>query len=235
LHHKEKDAEKQAEETKDNGQDKMTTGAATTTTGTATAADAGEDLFGKGIVGRTPTDIKEIPAAPGTVSGPGEGNTTRPIPGSPAPAGNVTISNGVTNFEMPNSPQGVFAYSNSAGTVTVTNGTISKTFSGGSVTVSGASNILRGDNIEVGGANGEGKTVIVANLPPPVSKPMPIPPQGGVTGTGVVDEIKGIGGQAVEIGKQLGQIPCGVKEGFTGDTRPCGPTPPPETSTSTQQ
>jgi ATPase subunit of ABC transporter with duplicated ATPase domains len=90
------------------------------------------------------------------------------------------------------------------GTVTVTNGSISKTFSGGSVTVSGASNILRGDNVEVGGANGEGKTVILAT-PPSVSKP--IPPQGGVTGTGVVDEIKGIGGQAAEMGEAARRNP----------------------------
>jgi hypothetical protein len=68
--------------------DKVT--GATTTTG-ATPASGGL-LFDKGIVGRPITDIKQVPGspAPGTVTGPGAGNTVRPIivrsPGSPAPA-----------------------------------------------------------------------------------------------------------------------------------------------------
>ena len=77
--------------------DKTTTGTATTTTTTATtdkgnasAADAEKDLFGRGIVGRPITDQAGSGSpAPGSVTGPGAGNTVRPIivpsSGSPAP------------------------------------------------------------------------------------------------------------------------------------------------------
>jgi hypothetical protein len=73
-------------------------------------ADSGKDLFGKGIVGKTPTDIKPIPgsAAPGTAGN----NTIHPIvtnnpaqdkdkapstPAAPGTAGNNTIHPIVTN------------------------------------------------------------------------------------------------------------------------------------------
>jgi hypothetical protein len=63
--------------------DKMNGTATTTTTAKSNppAADAGKDLFGRGVVGRPITDTKQVPGspAPGSVTGPGAANTVRPI------------------------------------------------------------------------------------------------------------------------------------------------------------
>lgn len=86
-------------------------------------------------------------------------NTIHPIP-SP-PAGNVTVSNGVTKYEIPNGAGGVSAYSSGPGKITVTNGKDSVTLNGSSVTVSGNALGVGGDkSIQVGARNGEGKTVV---------------------------------------------------------------------------
>ena len=61
------------------------------------------------------------------------GNTRPTVNGS----GTVTVSNGVTTYEIPNGPGGVALYSGKDGTITVTNGTEMKTLNGGSVTLSG--------------------------------------------------------------------------------------------------
>jgi hypothetical protein len=51
--------------------------------------------------------------------------------------GVVTVSNGVTRYEMQNGPRGVAVYSSSPGAIAVTDGTGSKTWSAGSLTLSG--------------------------------------------------------------------------------------------------
>ncbi|MDH2347621.1 hypothetical protein [Bradyrhizobium sp. SSUT77] len=86
-------------------------------------------------------------------------NTIHPIL-SP-PAGNVTVSNGVTKYEIPNGAGGVSAYSSGPGKITVTNGKDSVTLNGGSVTVSNALGVgAAQNNVQVGARNGEGKTVV---------------------------------------------------------------------------
>lgn len=86
-------------------------------------------------------------------------NTIHPIP-SP-PAGNVTVSNGVTKYEIPNGAGGVSAYSSGPGKITVTNGKDSVTLNGSSVTVSNALGVgAAQNNVQVGARNGEGKTVV---------------------------------------------------------------------------
>lgn len=93
-------------------------------------------------------------------------NTIHPIP-SP-PAGNVTVSNGVTKYEIPDGAGGVSAYSSAPGKITVTNGKDSVTLNGSSVTVSNALGVgAAQSNVHVGARNGEGKTVVsVAPTPP---------------------------------------------------------------------
>jgi hypothetical protein len=86
-------------------------------------------------------------------------NTIHPIL-SP-PAGNVTVSNGVTKYEIPNGAGGVSAYSSGPGKITVTNGKDSVTLNGSSVTVSNALGVgAAQNNVQVGARNGEGKTVV---------------------------------------------------------------------------
>ncbi|WP_027535794.1 hypothetical protein [Bradyrhizobium sp. WSM3983] len=106
-------------------------------------------------------------------------NTIHPIL-SP-PAGNVTVSNGVTKYEIPDGAGGVSAYSSAPGKITVTNGKDSVTLNGGSVTVSNALGVgAAQNNVQVGARNGEGKTVVsVAPTPEaPTSR-------GTVTGFGM--------------------------------------------------
>jgi hypothetical protein len=75
------------------------------------------------------------PGRTATGNNPPAGGTT----GSKSSSGNtVTISNGVTKIEIPNTPQGLIISSNSPGTITVFNGFTSQTLRGGSVTLSGA-------------------------------------------------------------------------------------------------
>lgn len=86
-------------------------------------------------------------------------NTVHPIL-SP-PAGNVTVSNGVTKYEIPDGAGGVSAYSSAPGKITVTNGKDSVTLNGSSVTVSNALGVgAAQNNVQVGARNGEGKTVV---------------------------------------------------------------------------
>lgn len=86
-------------------------------------------------------------------------NTIHPIL-SP-PAGNVTVSNGVTKYEIPDGAGGVSAYSSAPGKITVTNGKDSVTLNGSSVTVSNALGVgAAQNNVQVGARNGEGKTVV---------------------------------------------------------------------------
>jgi hypothetical protein len=192
-------------------QDKMNAGTGTTTAtkSNAPAATAKEDLFGKGIVGRPITDSKQTPgstakssspaadakqtpgSAAGTVTGLGAANTVRPIP-SPPPS-TVTISNGVSSVQIKDGAGGVTVSSSRAGTITVSNGTESQTLAGGALTISGAKGIGGGQNIQVGAANGEGRTV-VAIKPPTTTVPVDTskaPP--GVT----------VGDDAVFVGKSL--------------------------------
>jgi hypothetical protein len=118
--------------------------------------------------------IASSSASPAGVTSPV--NTIHPIP-SP-PAGNVTISNGVTKYEIPNGAGGVSAYSSDPGKITVTNGKDSVTLNGGSVTVSNALGVgAAQNNVQVGARNGEGKTVV--SVAPTPEAPTP---RGTVTG-----------------------------------------------------
>jgi len=89
--------------------------------------------------GKPPQTVASNPVASGSGSATGVTppvNTIHPIL-SP-PAGNVTVSNGVTKYEIPNGAGGVSAYSSGPGKITVTNGKDSVTLNGSSVTVSNA-------------------------------------------------------------------------------------------------
>lgn len=104
-------------------------------------------------------------------------NTIHPIV-SP-PASNVTVSNGVTKYEIPNGAGGVSAYSSGPGKITVTNGKDSVTLNGSSVTVSNALGVgAAQNNVQVGAKNGEGKTVVSV-------APTPEAPTTGDTGARV--------------------------------------------------
>lgn len=86
-------------------------------------------------------------------------NTIHPI--TSPPAGNVTVSNGVTKYEIPDGAGGVSAYSSAPGKITVTNGKDSVTLNGSSVTVSNALGVgAAQNNVQIGARNGEGKTVV---------------------------------------------------------------------------
>jgi hypothetical protein len=193
---KEKGEDKHAEKTKDKDQDKT---AGTTTTSTTPAAEG--DLFGKGIVGNTPTDIKQIPLDPGTGG---------KMPTSQA-GGNVTVSNGVSTYEISNGPGGVAVYSGKDGTITATNGKESKTLNGGSVTLSGdVIGVGAAQNIQVGARNGEGKTT-VAIRPQAEAKP-PVPGDIGHVTTG--DGSITITGQ--DVLKRAGQVGAVVDTAMIG-------------------
>ncbi|UPK33537.1 hypothetical protein IVB18_35835 [Bradyrhizobium sp. 186] len=112
--------------------------------------------------GKPPQTVASNPVASGSGSPTGVTsavNTIHPIV-SP-PAGNVTVSNGVTKYEIPNGAGGVSAYSSGPGKITVTNGKDSVTLNGSSVTVSNALGVgAAQNNVQVGAKNGEGKTVV---------------------------------------------------------------------------
>jgi hypothetical protein len=149
---------KQADKSKDQSK---TTGTTTTTAGGKTPAADGS-LFDHGVVGKTSSDIKQIPIDPGM------GGKTP----TSATGGNVTVSNGRDSYEISNGPGGVAVYSGKAGTITVTNGKESKTLNGGSVTLSG--NVIgvgAAQNVQVGARNGEGKTTIAIRPQEPEAKP----------------------------------------------------------------
>ena len=100
-----KQAEKTADKDKTTGTTTTTGTSTTTTTGTATTADG--DLFGKGIAGRKGLDgqANAGSATPGSVTGPGAGNTVHPIPGSAAaaagPAPVTAVGGGLVRDKLP--------------------------------------------------------------------------------------------------------------------------------------
>jgi hypothetical protein len=124
------------------------------------AAPVGKPVEAAG--GKPPQTVASNPVASSSGSPTGVTppvNTIHPIL-SP-PAGNVTVSNGVTKFEIPNGAGGVSAYSSGPGKITVTNGKDSVTLNGSSVTVSNALGVgAAQNNVQVGARNGEGKTVV---------------------------------------------------------------------------
>lgn len=124
------------------------------------AAPVGKPVEAAG--GKPPQTVASNPVASSSGSPTGVTppvNTIHPIL-SP-PAGNVTVSNGVTKYEIPNGAGGVSAYSSGPGRITVTNGKDSVTLNGGSVTVSNALGVgAAQNNVQVGARNGEGKTVV---------------------------------------------------------------------------
>lgn len=129
-------------------------------------APAGKLVEGKKPVeatdGNPPQPVASKPVASTSTSPTGVTspvNTIHPI-ASP-PGGNVTISNGVTKYEIPNGAGGVSAYSSGPGKITVTNGKDSVTLNGSSVTVSNALGVgAAQNNVQVGARNGEGRTVV---------------------------------------------------------------------------
>ena len=201
---KHKDDGKHAEQMKDKDKEKEKTSGTTTATTTQPVAGPGNN-----------NTIHPIPGtpAPVTVSGPGGSNTIHPIP-SPPP-GTVTITNGVTTYQIPNGAGGVSVSSNSPGTITVTNGTETRTLNGGSLTVSGAIGVGGSKDVEVGPRNGEGSTVVAI-------KPPPTPPvyQG--------EDLRAFSRGTVLDG--IADFGYGRTHGFAP-----GPAPPPTTSTTTQQ
>lgn len=124
------------------------------------AAPVGKPVEAAG--GKPPQTVASNPVASSSGSSTGVTppvNTIHPIL-SP-PAGNVTVSNGVTKYEIPNGAGGVSAYSSGPGKITVTNGKDSVTLNGSSVTVSNALGVgAAQNNVQVGARNGEGKTVV---------------------------------------------------------------------------
>ena len=183
--HKGKHKDKESAEKTTNAEQDNTTGTASTANSDPQAADG--DLFGKGIVGRKPTDI--TPVNSGAVSGPAAVNTIYPI-ASPPPRV-VTISVGEGSFQIPDGPGGVIVSSTSPGTLTISNGHNSRTVGAGSLTLSGTLGVGRGPGVQVGPTNGEGKTVIAVTPPPPA----PLPHPGTVTNTSAMDDIgKAVGG-----------------------------------------
>lgn len=172
------------------------------------------------IVNNNPVGGNGSKSAPVTSPTGGVTNTIHPIVSSPAPGSDVvTVSNGVSKVQIPNGPGGVSVYSSSPGTITVTNGSESKTLSGGSVTLSG--NVIGvggGQNVEVGKPNGEGSTVVAVKPPPPPASSQPNTgfDNNGVPGGGLL--------------KGAGDFGYGVVHGFAP-----GSAPPDHTSTSVQQ
>jgi hypothetical protein len=142
------------------------------------AAPVGKPVEAAG--GKPPQTVASNPVASSSGSPTGVTppiNTIHPIL-SP-PAGNVTVSNGVTKYEIPNGAGGVSAYSSGPGKITVTNGKDSVTLNGSSVTVSNALGVgAAQNNVQVGARNGEGKTVVSV-------APTPEAPTTGGTGARV--------------------------------------------------
>jgi hypothetical protein len=156
--------EKQAEKMKDKDKDKTTTTSTTTANGTP-APGSDKDLFGKGIVGRTPTDIKPVPGTPasGTVPGPGATNAVRA----------VTISNGKGgSFQIPDHGAGVTVTSGGPGKLTISNGVQTQTVSGIAWTISGASGVAVDKSLGTGPRKADGSTTVLS-------------PNGTVTGGGL--------------------------------------------------
>ena len=161
--HKGKDKD-HGEKTMDTEQDK-TTGTASTASGNTPTADG--DLFRKGVVGQTPTDIKPIPspAPPGTAPGPGAGATNA--------VRAVTISNGKGgSFQIPDHGAGVTVTSGGPGKLIISNGVQTQTVSGIAWTISGASTVAVSKGLGVGRPDTPGSVVVLT-------------PNGTVTGGGL--------------------------------------------------
>ena len=188
---------------------------------------------GKDTIHPIPDKAAPVASAPST--GTGMTNTIHPI--TSPPPGTVTISNGVTTYQIPNGAGGVSAFSGNPdeGWITITNGTESRSLKGGSVTVSGAIGIGGDANdIEVGSPNGEGKTVVaIRPHPAPAAPPAP-PVPGHVTGGPEGGFFGALGNSILDAGKAVGR-------GAVDVISVGGPTPgtpgagEPKTSTSTQQ
>ena len=96
----------------------------------------------------------------------------------------MTVSNGVTTYEIPNGPGGVAVYSGKDGTITVPTARSTKTLNGGSVTLSGdVMGVGAAQNVQVGARNGEGKTTIAIR---PQADAKPTAPGHVVTGDGSI-------------------------------------------------
>jgi transcriptional regulator with XRE-family HTH domain len=145
---------------------------------------------------------------------------THPAPGTNPPTV-VTVSNGVSTYQLQNGPGGVAVYSDRPGSITVTNGTESKTLTGGSLTLSGTViGVGAGQNIEVGTRNNEGNTVVAIKPEPPPATPLP---------NGGNNDFRSGGGVGVDILNGVSDFGYGLTHGFAP-----GPAPPPTTSTTTQ-
>ncbi|OKO74906.1 hypothetical protein [Bradyrhizobium sp. AS23.2] len=151
---------------------------------------------------KSPQTIPGKPVASGSANPVGvtaPANTIHPIPS--LPAGNVTVSNGVTKYEIPNGAGGVSAYSSSPGKITVTNGKDSVTLNGGTVTISGNALGVGGDkSIQVGARNGEGKTVVSV-------APTPVAPTTGGAG---VHPVTGFDSPDIKVGITVAKAMDGV-------------------------
>ncbi|OKO74902.1 hypothetical protein [Bradyrhizobium sp. AS23.2] len=183
------------EERSGDGRHKMAApGSTTKTPGGKPVEAAGE---------RSPQAIPAKPVATGSANAAGVTppvNTIHPIL-SP-PAGNVTVSNGVTKYEIPNGAGGVSAYSSAPGKITVTNGKDSVTLNGSSVTVSNALGVgAAQNNVQVGARNGEGKTVVSV-------APTPKAPTTG--GTGVHPVVTGFDSPDIKVGITFAKAMDGV-------------------------
>jgi len=156
--HKGKDKD-HAEKTTDTEQDK-TTGTASPASGNTPTADG--DLFRKGVVGQTPTDIKPIPAtpAPGAVPGPAAVNTIHPIVSPPPRV--VTISVGGGSFQMYDGPGGMTVTSHHPGQLTISNGVQTQTLSGIKVTISGSAGVAVAKGLGVGRPDTPGSVVVLS-------------------------------------------------------------------------
>jgi hypothetical protein len=171
---------------KDTEQDK-TTGTASTASGNTPTADG--DLFGKGVVGQTPTDIKPIPspAAPsgsqasGTATGSGNGI--------------VRVSDGKGNsILIPDHGAGVTVTSGGPGKLTISNGVQTQTLSGIKVTISGASAVAVSKGLGVGRPDTPGSVVVMS-------------PNGTVTGNDPFGTLgHEIEGTAKQFGKDVGSV-----------------------------
>jgi hypothetical protein len=193
---KDRNGDKRAEKHKD--KDK-TSGTTANNNNTPSGADR-KIPIDPGAGGKVPTDPsagRKIPIDPGTGGKPTPttttggglppndpvGNTKPAAPGS-AP-GVVTVSNGVTKYDIQNGPGGVAVYSSSPGTITVTNGKESKTLSGGSLTLSGnVVGVGAAQGIQVVAPNGEGKTVVAIKPPAPTDAKPSAPTSPGHVTTG---------------------------------------------------
>ena len=111
--------------------------------------DLGQTWFAEGIVA--------LAAGPVLL-----GATAAANAGDAGHSGVVTVSNGVTTVRLQNGLGGVAVYSGIPGTITVSNGSESRTLSGGTLTLSGDGH-ARGIQVDAPDADGD---ILVAVTPP---------------------------------------------------------------------